>query len=62
MPKLGINKDYLGQVIQFSHRREIITVNDQTTQAELQLLIELKHPAVVIIAEKKTKGDDKSED
>jgi hypothetical protein len=54
MPKLGINKDYLGQVIQFSHRREIITVNDQTTEAELQILIELKHPAVVVM-ETKTK-------
>ena len=52
--QLTINKEYEGKTFQFSHHRAIITLNDRTTQAELELLMQL-HPPAVIIAETKTK-------
>jgi hypothetical protein len=46
---LAIRKEYIGKVVQFSKKSGIVTMNDQTSKDELELLFKLNHPAVYVV-------------
>jgi hypothetical protein len=53
MAKFAFKPEFAGSVIQFSHIRGIITLNERTSQNELELLMRANHPAVFVMETKK---------
>ena len=49
--KLAVNEQWKGRSISFTFRRGVITLNDRTTQKELEYLFSMNHPAVYVVKE-----------